>query len=221
MVHTPVHHHKPILREEIANAVSHGIGAALAIAALVVLVVAAARRGDAWHIVSMSIYGASLVLLYLGSTLYHALSFTRARAFFQMLDHMLIFVLIAGTYTPFLLISLRGPWGWSLFGVVWGLAIAGIVLKAFATGRYTFLSTTLYLAMGWLVLIALSPFRAALPAAAFTWLIIGGAFYTLGVMFFAFGHRVPFFHFLWHLCVLGGSASHFVAVWLATLAQSV
>lgn len=209
--------HKYSVHEEVANAVSHGIGAALAIAALVVLVVAAATRGDAWHVVAMSVYGASLVLLYVGSTLYHAFSFTRARPFFHMLDHMLIFVLIAGTYTPFLLISLRGAWGWSLFGVVWGLAIGGIVAKVFLTGRYKIFSTIVYLAMGWLVLVALEPFRSALPPDAFFWLFVGGMFYTLGVIFFALGPRVPFFHFLWHLCVLGGSVSHFVAVWFATI----
>lgn len=204
-------------REELANAVSHGIGAALAIAALVVLVVAAATRGDAWHVVAMSIYGASLVLLYLGSTLYHAFAFTRAKPFFHMLDHMLIFVLIAGTYTPFTLISLRGPWGWSLFGVVWGLAIFGIIAKVFFTGRYKVVSTALYLAMGWLVLIALGPFRAAVPPIAFTYLLIGGACYTVGVVFFALTNRFRFAHALWHVFVLAGSVTHFFAVWYATI----
>jgi hemolysin III len=199
------------LGEEIANSITHGVGAVLSIAGLVALVVAAALRGTAWHIVTCSVYGASLVLLYLASTLYHALPQGRAKHVFQIIDHSAIYLLIAGTYTPFTLVTLRGAWGWVLFGLVWALAAIGIVFKSLFIGRLAVLSTVVYILMGWCAVIAIRPLLHALPWNAFLWLLAGGLAYTLGVIFFA--AKYPYAHTVWHLCVLAGSACHFVAVW--------
>jgi hemolysin III len=196
--------------EEIANSITHGIGSALSVAALVVLVVAA-MRGTAWHVVSCSIFGASLVLLYLNSTLYHALTNGRAKHVFQVLDHASIYILIAGTYTPFMLVTIRGAWGWSIFGVVWGLAVAGVVFKSLWVGRLRSISTAVYVLMGWIAVVAFRPLLAALPAAGFAWVLAGGVAYTAGVIFFV--AKWKYAHAVWHVFVMAGSACHAWAVY--------
>ena len=201
------------LGEEIANSITHGIGAALSLAALVVLVVFASLYGDVWQVVSFSIYGTTLFILYLASTLYHSFTNKRVKHFFNILDHSSIFLLIAGTYTPITLISMRGPWGWTLFGLIWGMAIAGIFLKIFFIDRFKILSVALYIAMGWLILIAVRPMLEMVPHGLITWLLIGGVSYSLGVIFYAI-KRVPYFHFIWHLFVLAGSITHFIGILL-------
>jgi len=203
------------LGEEIANSVSHAVGLLAAVVAIPVLVLSAVRRGDAAGIVGASVFAATMVLLYLTSTLYHALPRNRAKRVFRVLDHGAIFLLIAGTYTPFTLGVLRGTWGWTLFGLVWGLAAAGVVLKAMGGVRYPILSTCLYLGMGWLVLIAVRPLWLRMPPAGLLWLLAGGLAYTAGVAFFA-AERIRYSHFVWHLFVLAGTACHFIAVlWYA------
>ncbi len=203
--------HKESLGEEIANSVSHGVGLLAALAAVPILVVTAARRGDAWEIVGVSVFAATLVLLYLASTLYHALPRNRAKRVFRILDHAAIYLLVAGTYTPFTLGVLRGAWGWTLLGLVWGLAVTGIVLKSVGGVRHPIVSTAVYLAMGWLVLIAAKTVWLRVPGWGLFWLLCGGIAYTAGVAFFA-AHRVRYSHFVWHLFVLAGSACHFIAV---------
>jgi len=198
----------PSLGEEIANSITHGIGAALSIAALVLLVVFAALRGDAWRVVGFSIFGSSLFILYLTSTLYHSFTNRRVKRIFRVLDHSMVFILIAGSYTPITLTVLRGPWGWTLFGLIWGLAIFGIVMKIAFFDRFNALSVVLYILMGWLVVIALKPLLSAAPLGLMIWMGIGGLSYTLGVIFYAW-ERLPFNHAVWHLFVLGGSISHF------------
>jgi hemolysin III len=202
--------------EEIANSVTHGIGAGLAAAGLSVLVTLAAMQGDPWRVVSFSIYGATLVLLYLASTLYHGFRGPRVKRVFQTLDHSAIFLLIAGTYTPFSLVTLRGPWGWTLFGLIWGLAVTGIVLQAVAPDRYRIAQVLLYVGMGWLALIAIKPLIESLPAGGMAWLVAGGMSYTLGVGFYAW-KRLRFAHAIWHLFVLGGSVCHFFCMILHVL----
>lgn len=199
------------LGEEIANSVSHGVGLLAAVAAAPFLIVAAVWRGGAAGIVGASVFAATVVVLYLASTLYHALPESRAKRVFQVLDHGAIFLLIAGTYTPFTLGVLHGAWGWTLFGLVWGLALTGVVLKAAGGVRYPVLSTGLYLAMGWLVLIAVKPMWDRVPMWGLFWLLAGGLAYTAGVAFFA-AKRVPYGHFVWHLFVLVGTVCHFIAV---------
>lgn len=199
------------LGEEIANSISHGVGLVAAIAAVPFLIVAAVWRGGAAGIVGASVFAATVVVLYLASTLYHALPESRAKRVFQVLDHGAIFLLIAGTYTPFTLGVLHGAWGWTLFGLVWGLALTGVVLKAAGGVRYPVLSTGLYLAMGWLVLIAVRPMWDRVPMWGLFWLLAGGLAYTAGVAFFA-AKRVPYGHFVWHLFVLVGTVCHFIAV---------
>jgi len=211
----PRRRHVPSLGEEIANSVSHGVGVVAALAATPFLVLGAARRGDAFAIVGACIFAGSLMVLYLASTLYHALPRNRAKHVFRIIDHSAIFLLIAGTYTPFTLGVLRGGWGWTLFGVVWVLAALGVTLKSVAGIRYPWLSTTLYVAMGWLALIAIRPLWAHVPVAGWLWLIAGGLAYTGGVAFYA-AERVRYAHFVWHLFVLAGSLRHFFAVlWYA------
>jgi len=200
------------LGEEIANAVTHGVGAALSIAGLVVLVIEAARSGSAWKVVAASVYASSLVLLYLASTLYHSLPHGRAKRVFQRLDYCAIYFLIAGSYTPFLLVSLRGPLGWSLFGVVWALAVAGIVLESVVRERIEKLSLTLYLLMGWLMVgVSVQLFRELAPAGTVL-LLSGGLAYTLGVIFYVW-RSLPYHHAVWHAFVLGGSVCHFLTVY--------
>ncbi|HEC11697.1 MAG TPA: hemolysin III family protein [Acidiferrobacteraceae bacterium] len=197
--------------EEVANAISHGVGFVGAIAALPILVVAAVNRGDVAGVVAASVFGATMILLYLASTVYHALPKSQAKRVFQVLDHAAIFLLIAGTYTPFTLGVLRGAWGWTLFGLVWGIALFGVVLKAVGGVKFQTLSTCLYLVMGWLVLIAIVPLWQAMPLWGLIWLLVGGLSYTIGVGFFVVERR-PYFHFVWHLFVVMGTACHFVAV---------
>ncbi|MBW6514824.1 MAG: hemolysin III family protein [Candidatus Syntrophosphaera sp.] len=202
---------KQSLGEEIANSITHGTGVGLSIAALVILVVFAARQSDAWKIVSFSIYGATLITLYLASTLYHAFPQTRVKRFFRILDHCSIFLLIAGTYTPVTIGVMRGAWGWTMFGVIWALAIAGINLKIFTIGRLKKLSVLIYILMGWMALIAIKPLREQMTPAFLIWLAAGGACYTLGVVFYAY-KKMPYHHSVWHLFVLAGSICHFFAM---------
>lgn len=197
--------------EETAHAVTHGVGAVLGLLGLVLLVVWSARFGDVWQVTSTAIFGTTLVLLYSASTLYHAVRREELKRVLQKFDHAAIFLLIAGTYTPFALVTLRGPWGWSLFGIVWVLAVAGVALKFWFAGRFNVVSTIVYLAMGWLVLVALKPLIAALPAGGLALLLAGGACYSLGTIFYLW-KRLPYHHAVWHLWVLAGSACHWAAV---------
>ncbi|MBA3848741.1 MAG: hemolysin III [Opitutus sp.] len=197
--------------EELANRLTHGVGALLSVAGLVLMVVYSALHGDAWIVTSTAIYGASLVVLYTASTLYHTVRSDRWRRLCQKLDHAAIFLLIAGTYTPFTLGPLRGSWGWTLFGIVWGCAVVGIVLKLFFAGKADVLSTIAYLVMGWLVVIALKPLVAALPSGALWLLVAGGLCYSVGTIFYLW-QRLPFNHAVWHVWVLGGSVCHWAAV---------
>ena len=203
-------------REELANAVTHGFGLALSVGGLALLVTAAALRGDAWHVTSAAIFGATLVLLYTTSTLYHSFRAADAKRLLRKFDHAAIFLLIAGSYTPFLLVTLRGTLGWWLFGIVWGLAAAGIALKFWFAGKYRVISTLIYLAMGWLVLTAVRPLALALGPQAL-WLLLGGGLcYTGGTVFYLW-KRLPYHHAVWHLCVLAGSACHWAAVYRGVL----
>lgn len=193
------------------NTITHLIGAVTALAGMVVLVVLAARQGDPWKIVAFSIYGVTLVLLYGFSTLYHGLG-GRLGSLLQKFDHYAIYLLIAGTYTPFTLVTLRGVWGWTLFGIIWGLALLGIVIDSLPRRGRRILPVVIYLLMGWLCLVALAPLLQALPLSGFLWLLAGGLFYTGGVVFFVMDKRVRHFHGIWHLFVLAGSMSHYVAI---------
>lgn len=197
--------------EEIANAITHGVGAALALAALVLLVVFSAIYGTVWHVVSFSIFGATLFILYLESTLYHSLTNKKAKRLFRKFDHMSIFLLIAGTYTPFCLTILRGPLGWTIFGIVWGSTIIGIVLKAFLTGKKDKLSTALYIVMGWLIVIAIKKMYLSMTLSGFVFLVVGGVLYTVGALFYSWD-KLKFNHGIWHLFVIGGSVCHFFSV---------
>ena len=203
------------LGEEVANSVSHGIGLLAALVASPILVTAALNRGDLAGIVGASVFATTMVLLYLASTLFHALPPNRAKRVFQILDHSAIYLLIAGTYTPFTLGVLRGVWGWTLFGLVWVLAVVGTVFKSLGGVRYTTFSTWVYLAMGWLVLIAIEPVWTLVPKWGLFWLVAGGIAYTAGTVFFM-AERIRYFHFVWHLFVVLGTACHFIAVlWYA------
>ena len=198
--------------EELAHAVSHGLGAGLAIAGLAVLMAAAAMRGEgAGQIVPLAIYGAAMILMFTMSTLYHSFPWPRVKRVFRVLDHEMIFLMIAGSYTPFVLITLRGPLGWTLFGIVWGLAAAGLVFQGFCTGRYKKATTALYVLMGWIIVFALKPLLAEMPAAGIRWLVAGGLCYTLGAVVYLF-KRVPYHHAVWHLAVLAGGACHYFAI---------
>jgi hemolysin III len=205
--------------EEIANAVTHGLGWAGSVVALIVLVALAARYGTLLHIVSSAVYGVTMMLLYTSSTMYHALSDPRAKRVFKIFDHSSIYLLIAGTYTPFTLITLHGPWGFSLFGLVWAIAVAGISAEAFWVYRPKWLSTVIYLAMGWLVVLAGRPLIWSLPPGGLTLLAAGGLAYTLGTVFYVL--RVRYMHAVWHVFVLAGSALHFFAVLFYVLPSKV
>ncbi len=202
------------LGEEIANSISHGLGLALAIAGMPVLIVESARTGSASAIVGAAIFGGSAILLYLASTLYHALPQKRVKDVLQVFDHVAIYLFIAGTYTPFTLGVLRGSWGWTLLGLVWALALAGLIFKLMGGTRFPRLSTVLYLAMGWVALIAIRPLWMHMPAAGLILLLAGGVAYTLGVVFFVLDEKVRYGHFIWHLFVLAGTVCHFFAVLL-------
>jgi len=199
------------LGEEIANSISHGVGLVAAIVAFPFVVMAAAARGSTSGIIAASIFASTMVLLYLSSTIFHALPEGRAKRVFQVLDHAAIFLLIAGTYTPFTLGVLHGVWGWTLFGIVWSVAAVGIVLKSIGGVRYNTISTWAYLAMGWVVVIAAERLWTLMPAWGLFWLFAGGLAYTLGAVFFLL-ERIRYFHFAWHLFVVAGTACHVVAV---------
>ena len=197
--------------EEIANSVSHGIGFLAAVAFSPVLLISTVRHDSPAAIVGASIFAFTMLLLYLTSTLYHALARNKAKRLFQILDHCAIFLLIAGTYTPFTLGVLRGAWGWTLLGLVWGVAVVGVVIKSIGGIRYKRLSTILYLAMGWLIIIAVKPIWLKMPSWGIFWLVLGGAAYTTGVGIYA-AKRIRYTHFVWHLFVIAGTACHCVAV---------
>ncbi len=199
------------LGEEIANSVSHGVGALAAIAITPILILKAIPKGTA-AITGVSIFGATMIILYLASTLYHAFPKSRTKRVFQIFDHSAIFLLIAGTYTPFTLSVLPGMWGWTLFGIIWTLAIAGVVLKSVRNVKTSKLSTALYVGMGWLAVFAIKPLYDHMPAWGLLWLLAGGLTYSIGVIFFAYDHSYKYNHFVWHLFVLGGTACHVVAV---------
>jgi hemolysin III len=212
-MNTPARKHRLQSRgEEIANSISHGLGFVLALVAAPILVVAALRRGTTSDLIAVSVFAGAMALLYLSSTLYHALPRGRVKEAFHVLDHAAIYLLIAGTYTPFTLGVLQGRWGWTLFGLVWGLAAVGILTKVFAGIRWHGLSTIVYVVMGWLVLIAAKPLWESLPTAGLLWLLAGGIAYTGGVFFYV-RKDLRFGHLVWHLFVVAGSACHFVAVW--------
>ena len=197
--------------EEIAHAITHGIGIPLSIAALAVLVAFSALYGDAWHVTSTAIYGITLILLYTASTLYHGIPNAGAKTILQQLDHAAIFLLIAGTYTPFTLISLRGPWGWTLFGLVWSIAIVGIYIELWGNSKLRRWSLALYLGMGWLVVIAIKPMLASVETGGLLLLLGGGLSYSLGAIFYAW-ERLSYNHAIWHIFVLAGSILHFFSV---------
>lgn len=198
-------------REEIANAITHGIGAILSIAMLVLLIVFASIGGNVWHIVSVSIYGITMLLLYVSSTLVHSFPPGKAKDLFEIFDHSAIYLFIAGTYTPILLVPLRDTLGWTLFGVVWGIAILGILFKVFFVKRFVVLSTVFYVLMGWLIILAWGPLTAEVPAAGITYLVVGGVMYSIGAIFYVW-RSFTYHHMVWHLFVLGGSILHFFSV---------
>lgn len=200
-----------VVREEVANSVTHGLGLVASLVGAFGLVSLSLERGEAWYVVSAAVYGTALVVLYAASTLYHALKGTRARSMLRVLDHCAIYVLIAGTYTPVALVGLRGGWGWALFGLAWGLAAAGIVFKVLATGRFAVLSTVAYVLMGWLCVVAVKPMFVLLSPGALALLAAGGVLYTVGVVFYS-SKRVPYSHAVWHLFVVVGSVCHYLAI---------
>jgi hemolysin III len=197
--------------EELANSITHGIGLVLSVAGFAVLLVFAILRGGALQIASCAVYGSTLVCVYAASTLYHALPSPRMKRALKIFDHCAIYLLIAGTYTPFTLVTLRGGWGWSLFAIVWALAMAGIVFKVWFIDHFPILSTVLYLAMGWIAVVAIKPLLSSIPAHGLYWLVAGGVLYSIGVAFFA-ARRLRFGHAIWHVFVIAGSACHYVAV---------
>lgn len=201
------------LGEEIANSVTHGIGAGLSIAGLTLLVVLAVLNGNVIQTVSFSIYGATLIILYLASTLYHSFQNPQVKRVFKIIDHASIFLLIAGTYTPFLLVGVKGTWGWALLIIVWGLALLGVGFKAIFIHRFQKLSVLAYVLMGWLSVVVLKQMSANVPLGGLIWLGAGGVVYTLGVIFYAL-KKIPYTHAVWHVFVLGGSICHFFAVLL-------
>lgn len=200
--------------EEIMNAITHGIGSLLSIAALVVLIIVAGRNGDIWHLVSFSIYGSTLILLYLSSTLYHSFTNPKLKNLFARFDHISIFMLIAGTYTPILLTSMRGIWGWTLFGIIWGLAIVGAVIRSIYLHRFRKLMVAVYLLMGWMFVIAGKQIYESLPSLSITFLVLGGIAYSVGVIFYMW-RKLPYAHGIWHLFVLAGSVLHFFAIYFS------
>ncbi|NGZ75539.1 PAQR family membrane homeostasis protein TrhA [Saccharibacillus alkalitolerans] len=198
-------------KEEVANAVTHGIGAALSVAALVLLIVFASTKGTAWHVASFTVYGITMLLLYMSSTLVHSFPEGRVKDFFEFMDHSSIYLFIAGTYTPFMLTAVRGPLGWTLFGLVWGIAIGGVIFKAFFVKKFLFMSTLFYLLMGWLIVLAWGALTVAIPAAGIHLLVAGGLMYTVGTVFYVW-RGFPYHHAIWHLFVLGGSILHFFCI---------
>lgn len=206
--------------EELANSLTHGLGVLLSVVGLVVLVTMASLEAGVWHIVGSAVFGVSLIVLYTASTLFHSFPQPAARAVFSVLDHSAIFLLIAGTYTPFLLVNLQGPWGWSLFGVIWSIAVFGIGLRLVVRERPTRLFVALYIAMGWAALVAIKPIVALVPTGGLVLLVAGGLAYTAGVVFYLW-RRLPYNHAVWHLFVLAGSAFHFVAVYRYVIPDTI
>ncbi|MET3847784.1 hemolysin III [Paenibacillus sp. OAE614] len=206
-------------KEEVANAITHGIGALLSVAALVLLIVFSTMKGTAWHIASFSIYGTTMLILYINSTLVHSFKEGRVKDLFEIFDHSSIYLFIAGSYTPFMLVAIRGPLGWSLFATVWGIALLGCVFKAFFTKRFLFMSTIFYIIMGWMVVVAWGPLTAAVASGGIWLLAAGGILYTLGTIFYVW-RGFPYHHAIWHLFVLGGSVMHFFAVLIYLLPWS-
>lgn len=204
--------------EEVAHALTHGFGAVLSIVALVVMLLWSTAYGTVWHVVAVSIYGGSLILLYTASTLYHSFPWPRVKSYFQQLDHAAIFLLIAGTYTPFMLINLRGSWGWLFLAVAWSIALIGVAIELFAKNPPKWLSLTLYLGLGWMALVAIKPMFDNVEEAGLLLLLAGGLAYTLGVVFYVW-HSLPYHHAIWHLFVLAGSAFHFFAIFYYVLPQ--
>lgn len=198
-------------KEEIANAITHGIGAVFSIAALTLLVVFASLNGNAWHVVSTAIFGSTMLLLYLSSTLVHSFPEGKVKDLFEIFDHSSIYLFIAGTYTPFTLTVLKGPLGWTLFGIVWGIALMGTLFKAFFTKKFVYLSTIFYIAMGWIIVIAWKPLSEALPFGGIALLVAGGLAYTLGTIFYVW-RGFKYHHMVWHLFVLVGSICHFLTI---------
>ncbi|MCH8836801.1 MAG: hemolysin III family protein [Candidatus Marinimicrobia bacterium] len=205
--------------EELANILSHGLGAALSVAGLVVLVVLAFRLGDPWRVTSFAIYGSTLIILYLASTLYHSVQDHRVKGVLRTIDHAGIYLLIAGTYTPILLVSMRGAWGWTLLGVIWGLALMGVVLQSLSFQRLRRVELFVYLMMGWLFVIAWREMIVSISSGGLIWIAVGGLLYTIGVIFYAW-HKLPYHHAVWHLFVLAGSVSHFFAMLLHVLPEA-
>ncbi len=206
--------------EEIANSITHGVGLILSIAGLAILTAFAAVYGSVWHIVSSSIYGATQILLYTTSTLYHCIPLPRAKAVLRIFDHSAIFLLIAGTYTPFALVSLRGPWGWSLLAVVWGLAIAGIALQGVLIRQKALITSIPYVGMGWVAMIGIKPLLVSVAPGGLVLLFAGGLAYSAGIIFYVW-RRIPYHHAIWHLFVLAGSAFHFFAILLYVIPVAV
>ncbi len=198
--------------EEIINSITHGIGALLSIAALIVLIMVAGKQGDIWHLVSFSIYGCTLILLYLSSTLYHSFSKPKLKNLFARFDHVSIFLLIAGTYTPILLISVRGVWGWTLFAIIWTVAIVGAVIRSIYLHRFRKLMVAIYLIMGWMFVLAGRQIYLNLPTSSLTFLVLGGIAYSVGVVFYMW-RNLPYGHGIWHLFVLAGSILHFFSIY--------
>lgn len=199
--------------EELANSITHGIGILFAISALGVLTAFSSVFGTAWHIVSCSVYSGTMILMYTASTLYHSIPWPRAKKVLRILDHSAIFLLIAGTYTPFTLVSLNGAWGWTLFGVVWGLAVLGIICEIYLLSNYRFLAISIYVAMGWTIVVATKPLLASVPTGGLLLLLTGGLFYTVGIVFYVC-RKMPFHHAVWHLFVLAGTVFQFFAILL-------
>jgi hemolysin III len=197
--------------EEIANAITHGIGAIFSIVALVLLIVFSAAKGTAWHVVSFTVFGITLVIMYLESTLYHSLTNKKAKRVFRIFDHASIYLLIAGTYTPYTLTVLRGPMGWTIFGVIWVLAIIGIVIKSIWLEKYDKLSTLMYVLMGWMIVVSLKTLVVVLPIHSLLLLVLGGILYTVGAILYSFD-KIPYNHAVWHLFVLAGSTCHFFSI---------
>ena len=202
------------LGEEIFNSVTHGVGSLLSIAGTVVLIFFSAINSDAFAVVSSAVYGASLIILYTMSTLYHSITNEKAKKFFRIMDHNTIFFLIAGTYTPYTLAVLRSPLGWVLFGVVWGAAAIGIVLNSIDLEKFSKISVVCYIAMGWVIIIAVKPLMNSMPFISFALLVAGGVFYTIGVIFYAI-KKVKYFHSVWHIFTVIGSALHYFSVFTA------
>lgn len=198
--------------EELANSISHGIGMIAALVAAAFLILHAMKQGEARTIVGVYIFSATMVLLYLGSTLYHALPAGKAKNLFQIIEHSAIYLLIAGTYTPFTLGVLHGAWGWSLLGIIWGIALAGVILKVFGRMSHPIVSTGLYLLMGWLIVVAAVPMYEGIPVSGLLLLLAGGIAYTAGVAFFVTDTRLRYGHFIWHLFVMAGTTCHYFAV---------